>query len=848
MNGRTLRLTWYRFRATFSRSWGGYLAVVLIIGLVGGVAMASVAAGRRTQSSYPVFLASTNPSDLTMAVYGAGANGPLAPDLTGRIKRLADVKSVVSLDSPSLVPLTASGAPRLSTLSTILMVGSQDGMLATQDRLSAVRGRLADPDRPDEITVTSTAARVYRTGVGRFLELGLYGAAQENEPGFGTAAVPPVSEVRVRVVGIVDMNTQVVQDGIDESYGFAFVTPALLRRLHRLLPDQVTPALYGLQLRHGDRGIAKVERQLVNLVPRGFTYEFHLTSRIESEVELALKPESIALGAFGVIAALVCLVLASQAISRSLRRDLEDRRIMRALGASPRDTEADGLVGVMGAVVAGSLLAIVVAVALSSLTPFGPIRPVYPSGGVAFDVAVLGLGGAVLVVGLCAVAAVTAYRWAPHRRGRDDQRSPRRSSMARLSERSGLPITAVIGVHFALEPGQGRSAVPVRSALAGTVLAAATVVATLTFASGLSTLVSHPALYGWNWSYALSPTNDVPPAVLPLLTRDRDVAAWTGYNYTVAEIDGVTFPILLTTLHPKVSPPILSGHGLDASGDIVLGASTMAALHKHLGDTVEVSYGSPKSAPVYVPPTTLRIVGTATFPAIGYFSFVAEHTSMGDGAMVPTSIQPPAFVRASTSPDPNLNGPELVFVRLRAGVSPAAGRAGLDRIAAAANRLFARDPHATGNGVEVVGVQRPAQIENYRSMGTTPAVLAGGLAVGAIVALGLTLATSVRRRRRDLALLKTLGFTQRQLTGAIVWQALVDALVGVVFGLPLGVLIGRELWILFARGINAVPDATVPVLWVVVVGLGTVVFTTVVALLPGRSAARASTALVLRAE
>ena len=43
---------------------GGYLALAVLIGLVGGVAMASVVAARRTDSSYPEFLASTNPSDL----------------------------------------------------------------------------------------------------------------------------------------------------------------------------------------------------------------------------------------------------------------------------------------------------------------------------------------------------------------------------------------------------------------------------------------------------------------------------------------------------------------------------------------------------------------------------------------------------------------------------------------------------------------------------------------------------------------------------------------------------------------------------------------------------------------
>jgi hypothetical protein len=68
----------------------------------------------------------------------------------------------------------------------------------------------------------------------------------------------------------------------------------------------------------------------------------------------------------------------------------------------------------------------------------------------------------------------------------------------------------------------------------------------------------------------------------------------------------------------------------------------------------------------------------------------------------------------------------------------------------------------------VLGVSlSPAQIVNYRSMGSTPIILAVGLALAAVVALGLTLSASVRRRKRDLALLKALGFTQRQLSAAV---------------------------------------------------------------------------------
>ena len=150
-------------------------------------------------------------------------------------------------------------------------------------------------------------------------------------------------------------------------------------------------------------------------------------------------------------------------------------------------------------------------------------------------------------------------------------------------------------------------------------------------------------------------------------------------------------------------------------------------------------------------------------------------------------------------------------MRLRSGVSAAAGRASLQRIAEAANKVFAADPNAAGNNVTVLGVQRPVQIVNYRSIGSTPVILAVGLAVGAIVALALTLVASVRHRRRDLALLKALGFTPRQLASVVAWQSTVTAVVGVIVGVPLGIVIGRQLWTLFARNINAVPDPTVPV-------------------------------------
>src|ERR1017187_8074897 len=140
-----LRVAWYRFRATFGRRWGGYLTVVLLIGLIGGVAMASVAAGRRTQSSYPTFLASTNPSNLTLAVFQASANAGAYSSLKSAIERLPDVKDVVTVGTLPLIDIGANGAPRLSSFANINIASSLDGMTVLQDRLAIVQGRAANP-------------------------------------------------------------------------------------------------------------------------------------------------------------------------------------------------------------------------------------------------------------------------------------------------------------------------------------------------------------------------------------------------------------------------------------------------------------------------------------------------------------------------------------------------------------------------------------------------------------------------------------------------------------------------------------------------------------------------------
>jgi hypothetical protein len=859
LSGQGLRVAAYRHRVTFGRRWGGYLTLVLLVGLVGGLAMGSVAAARRTQSAFATYLASTNPSDLGITVFGGASNGGgSAPEYStaavDAIAHLPGVKHVEAGVPIAAAPLSPDGAPELGAINDLQPVASVDGLFFDQDRLAVVAGRRADPRNPDEVMMTALAAQLMGVHVGELIHYGIYNQQEQNQPGFGTAAVAPHRRLDATLVGLVQVSNAIVEDDIDRYPTFVFFTPALGQAIAADGGEGSQGAItYGLQLDRGSSAVAEVEREFAAVAPPGNTYGFHAIEAVQLKVDQTVKPLIIALAVFGGVTLLAALLIAIQLIARQLRDSTEDLTVLRAFGADQTALVGDSLLGLLVSIVVGALVAAGVAVALSPLSPLGPVRPVYPSSGIAFDWTVLGIGVLVLVVVLGAAASVLAWRGEPHRAALRSQATPQVSSRAVQAVASaGLPAPTLVGVRFALEPGRGRATVPVRSTLLGATLAVALVVATLTFGSGLQSLVSHPALYGWNFTYLLNASNTTPPRTLTLLDRDPDVVAWDGYDYNDAEIDGQEVPLLFEFGHSStkspISPPILAGHAVDGSGQIVLGAATLVQLHKHLGDTVYFSYGTPRDGSTYAPPTPFVVVGAATMPAVGYSSVIQDHPAMGTGGLIELAGLPRSFQQAMQSSVPALNGPNLVFVRLRSGVSAAAGRANLQHVAVAADRVLAAVPGGAGTGstVSVVGVQRPAEIVNYGTIGVTPALLATALAVAALVALGLTLTTSVRRRRHELALLKTLGFTRGQLAAAVAWQASVSSAVGIVIGVPVGIAVGRSLWTLFARQIDAVPQPTVPVLSVVLVALGTLVLANIVAAVPGRMAARTPTAVLLR--
>jgi ABC-type lipoprotein release transport system permease subunit len=143
---------------------------------------------------------------------------------------------------------------------------------------------------------------------------------------------------------------------------------------------------------------------------------------------------------------------------------------------------------------------------------------------------------------------------------------------------------------------------------------------------------------------------------------------------------------------------------------------------------------------------------------------------------------------------------------------------------------------------------KPNDVVNFGGIQALPFVLAGILGVLGVATMTHLLASAVRRRRRDLAILKTLGFSRGQITAAVLWQSALLAAVALLIGVPLGVGVGRWLWTFFATQLGVLVEPRVPVPAVLLVIPAAIVLAGIVAAVPARVASLVKPALVLRTE
>jgi ABC-type antimicrobial peptide transport system permease subunit len=153
---------------------------------------------------------------------------------------------------------------------------------------------------------------------------------------------------------------------------------------------------------------------------------------------------------------------------------------------------------------------------------------------------------------------------------------------------------------------------------------------------------------------------------------------------------------------------------------------------------------------------------------------------------------------------------------------------------------------AFNSSVEPVDV--PSELTNLEDLSQLPIILGAFLAVLGLAALSYVLFVSGRARKAEFAVFKALGLDEKMSRSIVYCQASVIAMIGLVIGIPLGVIVGRWGW---SAVTSRVPLVDVPPLSALVVVLAipvVLVASNAIAVLPARRVARAKPAEALRSE
>ncbi|HYB17440.1 MAG TPA: FtsX-like permease family protein, partial [Streptosporangiaceae bacterium] len=767
---------WLRLRGDFRLRWRALAVLALLLGLVGGVVLTAAAGARRTETAYPRLLQWANASQVTISPF---SNGP-TPGYYTAVARLPQVAAVWTANQYYMAVPVPRGVP--DTL--VVTLSSPDRNLGVSaDRVKILQGRLFNPGAAGQAVIDPELASLEHLQAGGTLRL----LGIPNNPKTGNIDVGLAFPLAFRVTAIAVFDTQVIPTTEANSEPLVLLSPSFTATRAARSLYEGTEA--GLRLRPGASmtGFVQAASALAKRYPAtGGTIAVVNLSDEVAATERGIRPQAVALAVFAVLAGLIGLAVIGQLLARQLVLDSTEFPILRALGMTRGSLAALSLARLAVVTVAGAVIAVGVAIAASPLMPIGPARLAEPQPGVEVNLAVLGAGLLAIAVLPLALLARAAWRAAGRAQGPLGVAEPaepaRPSRLGSALGRAGS-VPGSLGVRMAFEPGHGRTAVPVRSALAGTIVAVAAVVAAAVFGASLIALVGTPHQYGQNWNQELDlQFVDAPAAFAQakLLSSDPAVTGYAGGDYGQLTINGKIVPAIgVDPLHGSGYLTLLAGRAPAAPDEIALGAQTLRALHRQLGQTVQVVLSLTGASPGPATVHTMRIVGEVVFPSFGLY--VLSATDLGIGAAISASLLSIPF--KPTGCTGHVTCYNFFLLRYRPGTDLTAAAAGLT---AAANKAG-----CPVTSCLVTSDQRPGDIKNYAAIRDTPLVLGGVLALLAVGTLAHVLLTGVRRRRRDLAVLKTLGLVRSQVLRVVAWEASALAAAALLVGLPLGVLAGR---------------------------------------------------------
>jgi ABC-type antimicrobial peptide transport system permease subunit len=826
---------WLALRADLRMRWQAMAGLAVLLGLIGGVVLTAAAGARRTDTAYPRMLEWAHAAQVDIIPNGNG----IATRYFAALSRLPQVASMSTLGL-----YQAALPPRRGRqLAPVLTMSSPDRSWGVSvDRVKVLAGRIYSPRAAGQAMINPKLADAEHLRPGGMLRLLLI----PNNPKTGNPEPRLASSLSFRVSAVVTFDTQLVPGNGTTSEPTALLSPPFTATAAAARASYGTQADVRLRPGASMAGFVSAAAALAKRYrATGGKVDIVSLSGEVAATQRAIRPQAVALALFAGLATLIALAVIVQLLSRQLILDSADFPILRALGMTRARLVTVSLTRTAAVTVAGGLIAVGIAIAASPLMPIGAARLAEPGPGVEVNVAVLTAGLAIFALVPLAMLVPAAWRAAGRERGPLGPAEPATTGhVPRLASWLGSAgsMTGGIGVRMAFESGHGRTAVPVRSALIGTTVAVASVLAAVVFGASLLGLVSTPHRYGQNWAQVLDLGfgGVVGKFGATLLAREPALTGYAAGNYGQLSIgtgQAIVPAIGIDPVRGHGFLTLLAGRAPAAPDEIVLGAQTMRAVHRRLGQTVRVLVEQMVNPPSYGQAVrTMRIVGVAIFPAFSRGSFTA--TDLGSGAAVQ------AEVLSEQSPQTGCAGRATCYnfflLRYRPGADARADGARLSAAVVASG--------CPPGSCLVSADQRPSDIRNYTGVRDTPLLLGGVLAMLAVGTLTHVLLTSLRRRRRDLALLKTLGLLRPELLRVVFWQASALAAAALLIGLPLGLLAGRWAWALFAGSAGVAPGPDIPVPIILAAIPVTLLLANLIAAGPGWAAARISPASVLRSE
>jgi hypothetical protein len=789
----TVPVAGYLARIELRRRRRALLLLALLTAAVVALALASIAGARRAETAFDRYVHSIRPPHV-------GVQGE--PDQVAELADMPAVERLIDIEIVGVHPRDAGPDDFFPFFS------SARGELGTDYfRMPIVEGRRPSQDEPLEIAVGENTAERLDLHVGGDLPAISWtpeGAGGENGP-----EEPDGPPLTFEVVGIVREPGDI--GGRETDIPITMVT----RAFRETYGSEVIGALAGggfVVLRDG-----YTARDLASEVGPGVELDASfLADAAKGQVDPTMRAIASGLRIFAGVVALAGLIAIAQAAARLQAAQREDDAALAALGAGRAPRFLRLALPSLATIVGGVALGVAGAVALSPRFPIGLARRADPDLGVHVDVRVLLIGaavGVVLLAALIAASAVWSLRIGPARAS-----GPARA--ARFAANAGAPPSVVTGLALAGGPSGPRSGL----AVGGTLLGVLGVVAALVFAASVDRLRSDPALYGWGWDAnvegaEVAGLGDDAEDVAVRIFDDPEVEA-VGDLYTQIPVTLDGDPEYGTVVIPQQGTfevVVIQGADPVRKNEIALGRDTLRRIDAEIGDHIDVGH--------LTGTTRMQITGVVAFPV------PVDGGSFAAGALISPATFDPEELDVACQESENCTN--TLAVQLADGVDAEAF----------ASRY--NDPEVD---VNVSLPAPPGDIDQLTAVQDLPQYLAGFLALLGAAAISFATATTVRQRRRDLAVLRVLGMTRRHVRSVVVFFVVALSLSGAVLGAGLGLVVGRQVWRAIASSV-AVPFApSMPVAAVILVPIAALLMAQVVATRSRVAATQMPAATVLRAE